>query len=211
MPSVEHGNPSYLDGNSHKSKDALLHEERKKAEPVVQSVAVKRRKPLSKRVSATEPDEIRQRVIFDVLIPTAKEMVWKGFSTALSLALYGDVRDTRTSAANRERVPYNSMYDQRRRQQVRSPLYDFDDVLFDGSGDMLKAESDARAVLDELRLYLDEYGFVSVAEFYEFSGYQTQHTDNRWGWTDLSGARIIRVRDGYVVDLPKPRPLEDYR
>lgn len=30
---------------------------------------------------------------------------------------------------------------------------------------------------------------------------------NKYGWTDIAGCRAVRVRDGYILKLPKPTPL----
>lgn len=219
MPNSEHGNPSYLQGgNSDKAKDKLLQEhmeqEHKEARKVATGSVKARKQPLVKRALASEPTEIRNRVLGDVVIPAAKEMVYKGFMTVVSLALYGETRampDRPASglATTRPRTAYNSMYDRRERKQERRPLYDFDEVVFDGDGDILRAKEDAEAVYEEMLLWLEEYGFVSVAEFYEFAGYETKHTDYKWGWEDLRAMVVERVRDGYILNLPKPRPLEN--
>jgi len=39
-------------------------------------------------------------------------------------------------------------------------------------------------------------------------GLAATHTDNKWGWTDLSGAGVSRIRGGYLLDLPEPEPLD---
>lgn len=33
------------------------------------------------------------------------------------------------------------------------------------------------------------------------------YTDNKYGWTDLSSAQVERVRDGYVIRLPRATSL----
>lgn len=200
------GNPSYLmGGNSHKSK-----EERRKAAPVTANAAKKRKKALARKALAAEPREIGGKVAHDILVPTLQKLVVQMGEMVLRMAVYGDanVPVSGSGYSSKSPTPYNSMYD-RRRQQVRRPLYDFDEVLFDGGGDMARAVDDARAVLSEMVSYLEDYGFVSVAEFYEFSGYSSEPTDNRWGWENLDGACVQRVRDGYVINLPRPRPLEN--
>lgn len=202
MASSEHGNPSYLQGNSLTSKERQAKAE-KHVEKVV-TAGVKHKQPLMRRALASDPGDIRNRVVGDVVIPAVKEMVRKGFMTVLDLALYGEVRgDSRKPGGMR--TPYNSMYERDGRPSGRRPMarqaFNFDDIVFDD-------RDDAQAVLDNLVDYTVEYGMSSVADFYELCGLPTQHTDNKYGWEDLRGANVMLVRDGYIVNLPKPVLLE---
>ena len=58
---------------------------------------------------------------------------------------------------------------------------------------------------------IDTYGMVSVADFYDLVGLQCNYTDNKYGWTDIRNASVVRVRDndgnGYLIKLPKIQPL----
>jgi hypothetical protein len=55
---------------------------------------------------------------------------------------------------------------------------------------------------------VSRYESASVADLYELVGLSSVHTDNRWGWTDLTGAGVSRIRGGYLLDLPEPEPLD---
>jgi hypothetical protein len=48
---------------------------------------------------------------------------------------------------------------------------------------------------------------VSVADLYDLVGVTGNYTDNKYGWTDIRSASVIRVRDGYMLKLPKALPL----
>ena len=50
---------------------------------------------------------------------------------------------------------------------------------------------------------IETYGLVSVADFYDLVGVTGDYTDNKYGWTDLRNANVIRVRDGYMIKLPR--------
>ncbi len=54
---------------------------------------------------------------------------------------------------------------------------------------------------------IEKYETVSVADLYELLGVEASYTDEKWGWVDLRDAGIRRVRDGYLLDLPKPESL----
>ena len=73
---------------------------------------------------------------------------------------------------------------------------------------MLEDRRDAEAVLEHLIDYTVEYEMASVADFYELVDFPTTYIDNKYGWNDLRNARVLRVRDGYILDLPKPEALE---
>ena len=200
MPSSEHGNPSYLQDGRKPGK-----QEPKREIKQVTTGNVTQRQSLAQRVLASDPSDIRSQVLTSVIVPAIKEMVRKGFMTVLDLALYGSVRnDTGTRKAGNMRTPYNSMYDRTDRRAIRPSAraaFNFDDVIFED-------REDAQAVLDVLVDDTYEYGMASVAEFYELSGLPTNHTDNKWGWEELNGANVMLVRDGYILNLPKPILLE---
>ena len=60
--------------------------------------------------------------------------------------------------------------------------------------------------MDEL---ISTYGIVSVADLYDLVGITGgSYTDNKYGWTNVHNASVIRVRDGYMIKMPKALPLD---
>ena len=59
--------------------------------------------------------------------------------------------------------------------------------------------------MDEL---IDTYGSVSVADMYDLVGMSCNYTDNKYGWTNLRNAEPVRVRDGYLLKMPKATPID---
>jgi hypothetical protein len=49
---------------------------------------------------------------------------------------------------------------------------------------------------------------VSVADFYDLVGVDGTYTDNKYGWTNIRNAYVNRVRDGYVIKLPRAISLD---
>lgn len=48
----------------------------------------------------------------------------------------------------------------------------------------------------------------SVADLYDLANVSNDnYAANKYGWTDIAGCRAVRVRDGYILKLPKPTPL----
>ena len=59
--------------------------------------------------------------------------------------------------------------------------------------------------MDEL---IETYGSATVADLYDLVGITCNYTDNKYGWTNLRNAEPIRVRDGYMLKMPKALPID---
>lgn len=101
------------------------------------------------------------------------------------------------------RASYQRYYDDRRddRRDYGRPRavsgFDYDDIVFDTRGD-------ADLVLDQMESAINQYSLVSVADLYDLAGITCRsYTANKYGWTDLRGAKVVRVRDGYILELPR--------
>lgn len=61
----------------------------------------------------------------------------------------------------------------------------------------------AEHVLDELRIMIDCYGFVTVADYYDACGKLSKFTDSYYGWDDLNDVKIVQsFKKGYILTLP---------
>nr|DAH40963.1 MAG TPA: hypothetical protein [Bacteriophage sp.] len=80
--------------------------------------------------------------------------------------------------------------------------FDIDQVSF-GS------RKEAANVLDSLADILDQYGTVTVADFYDETGLKDPcDSDTRYGWKDIDDAYVVKVRSGWSISLPDPIKLE---
>ena len=70
------------------------------------------------------------------------------------------------------------------------------------------SRSNAEKVLDDLNILMEEYGVVRVADLYDLIGLMPTYTDNNYGWINLTGTSIVRVRHGYEIIMPKPVRIE---
>lgn len=77
-----------------------------------------------------------------------------------------------------------------------------DDIEFD-------SEDEATNVFLKMISTIDKYGSVSVTDYYEYSGIADESYETiRYGWKDLSSARIYRTHDDfYAINLPEPERL----
>lgn len=72
---------------------------------------------------------------------------------------------------------------------------------------IIETRVEAEHVLDRMVDLLKQYDQVTVSDLCDLVGATAAYTDNKWGWTDLRGADIRRVREGYLLKLPQPDSL----
>lgn len=187
--------------------------------PVVSSGAVRRKKSLRKQFAETfvagDVKTAVRYVMFDVLLPAAKDMVVDSFTQGIEKLIFGDSRRrgsttpmsgptgyisyNRYSAAGQGPGPGSGP--RRALSRAARSRHNFDEIILD---DRAEAEN----VVDNLFELVSRYESATVADLYELVGLNSSHTDHKWGWTDLHGAGVTRIRGGYLLDLPEPEPLE---
>lgn len=74
-------------------------------------------------------------------------------------------------------------------------------------------------VLSGLSELLDEFGSVTLEEYYKLCGFiNTTYDDRKYGWLDVRDAIIFRTQGGYMIQLPpltslnniKPESISNY-
>lgn len=195
--------------------------EKKRLDPVVTEGVSHRKKGLGKRITETftgdDARSVGEYVLFDVIIPAAKTMISDAVGQGVERALFGDVRRPRSSGGSRPGyTSYNRIHQSSPSGAMRAfepdgprpglskrarATHDFGEVVLPDRG---KAE----VVLERLGDTLDVYGVATVTDFYDLVGISGSYTDDKWGWYDLRGARVVRDRVGYLVDLPQPSPID---
>lgn len=190
--------------NSYKSKETTNepNDEKKKIEKViVGQVKTKKKNGLGKFVSgliADEAPDIKTYLFKDVVVPTIKKTI----TDIVDMILYGGRSNRRSTTASR--VSYRSYYDDPRDSRNDPRIvqgYNYDDIILDSRGD-------AEEVLNQLNDLIDVYRIASVADLYDLVGITGNYTDNKYGWTNLATADIVRTRDGYKIKLPRALPLK---
>lgn len=209
--------------NRHKDRAPKAPEvKEKKVEQIVQNDVVRRKKPLGKRFTETfiggDARSVWGFVALDVLIPAAKDMVADAVSQGVERMIYGESRSTSRRTGRRPTdgpyISYNRYSgggarrlgppDDRSRHELSRRArasHDFDEII-------LATRVEADEVIDRLFDLVSKYETATVADLYDLVGISGSYTDDKWGWTDLRGAGVTRVRSGYLLDLPKPEPLD---
>lgn len=189
--------------------------ESKKVEKVVSGKTTTRKRSLLKRFAdiflSEDVADVKQYLIYDVLIPAIKENVADMINSAVGMMFFGEAtRRIRKPGGIQtgSKINYGGFYAGGERKE-KMPNYNrsriahnFDDVVFE-------TRAEAELVLDGMAELMNEYRQVTVADFYDLAGMSTTFTDNKYGWTDLRGARVVGSPSrGYSIDLPRCTALE---
>ena len=103
------------------------------------------------------------------------------------------------------RISYSKYYDDNRnivRDSRAKSGFRSDDIIFDNRGE-------AEIVLSKMDEIIDTYGIVTIADFYDLAGVTGDYTTNNYGWTNIRNAEVVRVRDGYIIKMPKAMPIDN--
>ena len=206
--------------NSHrpkKSKDNVPAD--KKVEKVVQGTVSRRKKSLGKKFEETfisgDAQSVGGYVLWDVVIPAAKDTIADAVSQGIERMLFGEARSSsRRGGSSRSGsaqgfVNYSRFGSGGTRRDNSPPQlsrrarasHAFDEIVIDNRGE-------AEGVIDGLEDLIGKYGSASVSDLYDLIGTTGNFTDEKWGWTNLEAAGVSRVRSGYLLNLPRPEPLD---
>ena len=68
--------------------------------------------------------------------------------------------------------------------------------------------NEANEVLSYMIDSVEQYGLVTVADFYELSDVASKFTDHQFGWTNLDGVRVVPIRGGgFYISFPQAVPV----
>lgn len=203
---MEHHEP-----NSHKYKKRISEE--KKVQKVINGDAKLKKKNSARKLAdvfvAEDVSNVKSHVISDIVVPAVKKIISDIVKDGIDMVLYGVTgqRKTYSDGFRAAYVDYNKVSvrrDDRRHpnNQIVNNTPSYDNIVLNDKGD-------AELVLSTMDDIIDSYGEVSVAALYELVGLKARYTDNNYGWINLGNAKVTRVIDGYLLDLPRAVPLKD--
>lgn len=213
---------SQFPGNSQKgSKPA------KEVKPVVTGRVIQRKKSLARQFKETftgdatmSTRDVAVDVLLNIVVPSLKDLIFDSVSEGVERKLFGEARST----ARRGRRPAgqglfgNVSYNAYNRyaqgstlrpdprqggvpaNRGRVPFSAYDEIVF-------STRAEANDALDQMYAILSDYEVVSVSDVFEMAQLTGEFTDSNWGWTDLQGADVQKVTEGYVLNLPRPAPI----
>lgn len=186
----------------------------KKITPVVQNASLRPKSSKLKDSIKRDAMSVGDYILKDVIFPALKNGLWEIVTNGLAYGLWKEEGMKRMSKTRRpaDRYPsYNSIYDRLHSKRNSSEIilrnsrgvFDYDDVLFPTRGD-------AELCLCELNNIIDDYKLLTVREFYECAGINVvnSNTLEKYGWTNIDGARVCNVSDGWIISMPKASPID---
>ena len=190
--------------NSHKSKEEKT--EKKVEKIITGSVRSKKKSDVQKFADVFISEDIvnaKDYILMEVLVPALKKAVSDIVTNGIDMILYGETGKTKKRSTG-SKMSYRDYYDSDDRRSSYSQTsrkgYSYDDIILDNRGE-------AEEVLIRMDELIDTYGIASVADLYDLVGISGDYTDNKYGWTSLRSAQVVRVKDGYLLKLPRVLPL----
>lgn len=202
-----------LPDNSHKARAEARQmtpkpsEDGKRAEKVVKG-RVKTKKNEMRRLAdifiSEDIANVKSYILMDVLVPSIKKAIYDIVVGALDMSLFhgrsGGKRPTADKVSYRDYGSASRRDDRTYSSSRTTSGYSYDDII-------LETRGEAEAVLSRMDEIMDEYQIVRVADLYDLVGITGEHTDNKYGWTNIRNAEIERVRDGYRIKMPRALPI----
>lgn len=196
--------------NSHRYKEEQKSKEReKRVDKPVTTGKVITKKPSALRkwtgeIISEDARNVKSYVLGEVLIPAIKKAISDIVTDGIDIILYGESRKgkPRSTADRYSYTNYSTSSSRPVHNSVTATSgYSFRDIT-------LETRGEAQDVLDRMDELMSAYGLVRVADLYDLVGVTGSYTDNKYGWTNITNAEIVRVRDGYMIRMPRAVPID---
>lgn len=181
---------------------------------VISGGIVQKKKSLAKKFGETflggSMNAAWHYMFFDILIPSMQKLFLDVLNGGSERLVYGEkINPNIRRDQGRSYVSYNN-YSQPGIVPIRRADIAMNRDRHNFSVNILESKNDAEDVLSQLVGLIQQYGMASVSDMNSLLGLPGEFTDQNWGWTtqyNLSTAYISRVREGYLIELPRPIPL----
>lgn len=204
--------PTYTP-NSHKYKEeqkTAASEEKRVTKVVKGPVKTKTNeaRKLADIFISEDISNVKNYIFMDVLVPAIKKAIYDIVTNGIDMFLYGGSGKGKTNP-NGAKVSYRNYYERkdtnsgyRGSENTKSRNgFEYDDIIFSNRGE-------AENVKQQMQDVIGRYGVVTVADLYDMADLTAPYTSQKYGWMDVSGAEAVRVRDGYMLKLPRAVPID---
>lgn len=195
--------------NSHKSKAEEAEVSERKVQKVVTGKTKTKTNEARKFANifiSEDARNVKSYVFMDVLVPAIKKAISDIVTNGIDMILYGGTGGSGRKSRSSGNISYRNYYDNSRNDNRNDSSryrnrFDYDDIVFESRGE-------AELVREQMLDMIDRYGFVTVADMYDMADLTSPYTSNKYGWTNIRSAEAVRVRDGYILKLPKAMPID---
>lgn len=205
--------------NSKASKDAAV-PDRPVPEQIVTGEVVARKKGIGTRFRESfggdSAGTVGQYLVLEVILPAVKNLIFDLGTEALKRSLFGGTRSgvgVVSSSILGSRTNYQA-FGSRATPAVAAAappggsLSPQQRAMHDFSGVILQSREQGLEVIDQLSELIETYGTATVNDFYAMVGLSSEFTNVKYGWKSLAQAQVRHIREGYLLDMPKPIVLE---
>lgn len=192
---------------SHKAR------EQREVQPVVRNPGRIRKAPVGQRFRETffqgSAQDVWGAMFWNVFMQGIRDNIADAFHEGVDTLFRGQgggggYRSSRARSRSSQITKHNPDRALGGRSSVPERISREDRDRHNFSGIELDSRAEAEQVLSELNQSLDQFDVVSLAEFLQLCKITPDHTDYKYGWEDLGGARIVHSRGAYYLDLPQP-------
>lgn len=186
----------------------------KKKKPIITGKIITREKSLGRKFAETfigeDVSSVGSYIMHDVLVPALKSTISDIVTGGIEMLLFGDTRGVNRRRGtgllgNTSRVSYTNFYSKPEREAstpfIRTRAHMAQDII-------LENRWEAEEILSHLVDLIIDFGQATVGDVNEAAGIAGNFTDNKYGWTDLKYADVRKIREGYLLNLPKPKLLD---
>lgn len=199
--------------NSHKYKEEqkVAAAEEKRVTKVVKSPAKTKTNEVRKLADifiSEDISNVKNYIFMDVIVPAVKKAIYDVVTNGIDMFLYGGSSKGKTGS-NGSKVSYRNYYERkdtnsgyRGSENVKNTeSFNYEDIVFVNRGE-------AEAAKQQMQDVIERYGVVTVADLYDMADMTAPYTSQKYGWMNVSSAEAIRVRDGYMLKLPRAVPID---
>lgn len=202
-----------------KSGEPILTVQAKNIQPVVPEGAVNRAaRPATRRffnfMFEASPKDLGKEIGRNVIVPRIKLGMEEALNSFISGMFWGNgankpisgmvkgtvLRGSASTYHNAQNQPSALMQARESVQPNPKSSGNYEDVVCD-------TQQRAEAILAGAYELLNMYRVICVADLYELARIEPAPSDGSYGWMSLDGARISKVRDGFLLELPRPTLL----
>lgn len=205
--------PTYTP-NSHKFREeqkAAAKTEEKRVQKVVKGPVKTKKNDVRKLADifiSEDVSSVKNYIFLDVLVPAIKKAIYDIVTNGIDMFLYGGTGKGK-NGSNNQKVSYRNYYDQKNSNSgyrgsentKNHNSFDYDDIVFNTRGE-------AEAARQQMQEIVARYGMVTVNDLYEMTPLTAPYTASKYGWMDVSNVEVSRVRDGYILKLPRAVPID---
>lgn len=198
--------------NSHKHKEEVKKAatEQKRIQKVVRGPVKTKKNELRKLTDifiSEDVSNVKSYIIMDVLVPAIKKGIYDIVTNGIDMILYGGNGKAKSNGA---KTPYYSYSSPKNTVSYRGSenttnttrsAADYDEIIWPDRGSAERAKQQMQDIVAT-------YGIVTVNDLYEMTPLTPPFTAQKYGWMDVSRAEVIRVRDGYILKLPRAVPID---